>query len=150
MTRVERSRPSTGSPENSPTVVVVGSGAARTLATQLDDTATIRYLSSDQKQVKQARSLGLDAHCVDVGDAGSLAPVVETADAAVVTLDSDRSTLLTAQLLRACCGIETVLATVTEPVYRDAFEGSEIQFVDAQSWLAGVVRDELSLPALGA
>lgn len=150
MTLAEKSGSSFGSLGSTPTILVVGGGAARVLAAHLDDIATVRYVSNDQHRVRQATSLGLDAHCVDVTDAASITPVADRADAAVVSLDSDRETLLTSQLLRACCGIETVLATVTEPEYRDAFEGTSITFVDTESWLADVVRTELALPALDA
>ncbi|MFD1586817.1 NAD-binding protein [Halorientalis brevis] len=150
MTLVKKGRPSLGCSGDSPTVVVVGRRAAKALAVHLDETTTVRYASSDQQLVRQATNAGLDAGCVDETDAGSLCPVTEHADAAVVVFDSNRSTLLTAQLLRVCCNVEDVFATVTEPAHVDAFEGTGIRLLDTQSWLAGIVREELALSAVDA
>ncbi|WP_299264262.1 NAD-binding protein [Halorientalis sp.] len=130
-------------------VVVVGGDGGRGLASRFDESATVRFVSDDGSLVRRAADEGLDAHCVDVTDASSLYPVVERFDTAIVTFDPDRTALFTAQLLRACCGVETVIACVTDATYRDAFAETDIRFVDPPSLLAGAVRERLTEPESG-
>ncbi len=125
-------------------IVVIGGEGGKGLASNLDESATTRFVSDEEPLVRRATDAGLDAHCVDVTDANGLYPVVEEFETAIVTVDSDRKTLLTAQLLRACCGIETVIACVAEAAYRDAFAETDIRFVDPPSLVAGAVRERLA------
>jgi Trk K+ transport system NAD-binding subunit len=143
-------RPKAALSPDSASIVVIGGDGGRGLASNLDESATVRFLSDDGTHVRRAADAGLDAHCVDVTDASSLYPVVEEFETAIVTVGPDRRALFTAQLLRACCGIETVIACVTEAAYRDAFAETGIRFVDPPSLLAGVVRERLTEPESGA
>ncbi|SEN30298.1 TrkA-N domain-containing protein [Halorientalis persicus] len=125
-------------------ILIVGSDDARGVAAQLAESATVRFASTDAGLVRQATAAGLDASRVDVTDAASLRRVTARIDTAVVAFDPDRTALLTAQLLRVSCGVETVIACIAERAYRDAFENADVHFLDASSLLAGAVRDQLS------
>jgi Trk K+ transport system NAD-binding subunit len=139
-----KKRPKAGFSSGEASIVVIGGSEARGLAARLDESATVRFVSDDGALVRRAADAGLDAHCVDVTDAASLYPAVEGFDTAIVTFDPDRTALLIAQLLRTSCGIETVIACVTESAYRDAFAETDIRFVDPPSLLAGAVRERLT------
>lgn len=135
-----------GSRTGSPSVAVVGDDAARGVATRLADSATVQYLSDDEHLVQQAANQGLAAESVDVTDVGSLcAAAGDDLDAAVVSLDPDRTALLTAQSLRTTCDVEHVIVCVSETAYRDAFEDTELRIVDAASLLTGAIREKLPL-----
>jgi Trk K+ transport system NAD-binding subunit len=128
---------------DSPTIVVVGGEGARGLATAFDESATVRFLGTDEAVVDQALAVGLDAHCVDLQVARSLCPLTEDADAAVVAYEPDQSALFTGQLLRASCGVDDVVVCVTEQSYSTAFAETDLELVETQSWLAGAVGERL-------
>mgnify|MGYP006288264941 FL=1 len=145
----EKRRLSGGSAADSRSLLIVGGDGAMGLATHLDESATVRFASNDERLVRQADGAGLDAHRVDLTDAGSLCPVASGVDTAVVASDLDRTALLTAQLLRVSCDVDEVIACVAGRAYRDAFENTDIHLVDTPSLLAGAIRDQLSTPESG-
>lgn len=149
MPSIQNRRTLTATLDGQPSVLIVGGEAAMELATILDETAPVRFVSDDEKHAGQAARVGLDARTVDVTDAGSLCRVAEDVDAAVVDFEPDRTALLTAQLLATSCGVDDVLACISNETYRDAFEASDIRFLDGSSLLAGAVREELLLPEPG-
>jgi Trk K+ transport system NAD-binding subunit len=126
-----------------PTVLVVGEADAKALALHFDETATVVFASRDEAAVDSARADGVEAHRVDVTIATELSPVAEDAAAAIVSLKQDRTTLLTGKLLDSCCGVETVVASVSNPDYHDVFESAGIDVIDTQSLLAGAIREKL-------
>ncbi|WP_136717938.1 hypothetical protein [Halorientalis salina] len=126
-----------------PSVVVIGNAVAKNLATGLDESATVTFASSDDVVVRQATASGLDAHCVDVTDAGSLCPVAEGSDTAIVVLEPERTALLAANLLRSSCGIDDVVAVVSEPTYLEAFDATDIELLDTRTWLLDAVQEQL-------
>jgi len=130
-------------------LLIVGGDGAMGLASHLDESATVRFASDDDRLVRQADAAGLDAHHVDPTAAGSLCPVASGVDTAVVVFDPDRTALLTAQLLRVSCDVDEVIACVAGRTYRDAFENTDIHLVDQPSLLAGAVREQLSIPESG-
>jgi len=126
-----------------PTIVLVGGADARGLVHHFDETATVVFVSDDETAVSNARSDGVEAHCIDVTVGSELASAAADADAAIVTLGQDRTALLASKLLQTCCDVDTVVASVLNPDYHDAFEKAGIEVIDTRSLLAGAVSEKL-------
>lgn len=134
----ERSRRDT-----SPSVLVVGGELAYGVATVLDESATVSFVTADEALADRVAGGTVTIHTGDVTDASVLAAPDVDADAAVVACEFDRRTLLVAQLLRGCCDVDTVVASVVNGTYREAFEGTGVTTVDLGEAFAGVVGQAL-------
>jgi Trk K+ transport system NAD-binding subunit len=138
-----------GHSHDEPVLLVVGDEAAKGLATRLADSATVRFASGDESIIERARSQGLESAHVRPTEAASLCGVTTDVDVALVVTDADRTTLFTAQLLKTCCDVPSVVACLRDASNRDVFRNTRITVVDTPDVVAAAVSDVLPVTETG-
>lgn len=131
--RIAAAVPSAG--EHEPTVLVVGSEAAKGLASHLADRWEVRLVSGDGRVARAAERDGLAARRADVTSGSELEPHADGVEVAVVAAERDRESLLVAQLLRTVGGVEAVAVALNDPGNREFFEGVDVEVLNGQSAL---------------
>jgi Trk K+ transport system NAD-binding subunit len=123
-------------------VVVVGGEVGRALAARLATDYRVTLLDTSGARPPAPRE-GLDVHAVDVTDGSALERVGIDADVAVVVTERDSVNLLAVGLLRAVCGVETVVVGVNDPANRAVFDDLGVAAFCASTLLVEGVADAL-------
>ena len=132
------------------TIIVGGGRIGRALAKRLETRGeSVVIIENDETEVERGRSEGLTVRQGDGTDASVLRSAgIEEAKRLVAATADDDQNLLAAQMARTKFGIEDVLSRVNDPENMGAFEGLDVQAIDASTATAYAIDNEIERPSI--